>query len=472
MVNRKFKKFVCLIISLVVDSVKKIQDLFFLLLKKASDTICFICTQSRIFDKTKIICILIFRNSFLMFFFQTRRRFVHYIATVVHEYQDTPLHAAVQAYDENEVLHLLYQGYQPHRRNLDKVTPLDLAFGSRREMMLIVMHYFQSVNYTWSEDMYQAYLQVRRTLEEYNLTQYLFEMICYFANIDLRKYADYTALQIVVCLLPMKKDLVKNLLDLGCDPFVVDKDGNNILHLLATARDLTPSLMCSRVRALLFIERGVEVNAQNKDKNTPLHITIQKHTKLETVFLRNDADIYIKNNEGKTPLDEALSQDDNYYITLMVKYTILAEHRGQPIPHQIMTMFQRDPRLTVRYDHFEQEIRLLKQMKISPDSEITYYDLLTKPRDEVFKVIRTNVMLHAYNYRTGTCLAFENDVFHVIREATRLNRVEEMSLLLLCAMVGDRLSYYGILAISRNFKGTDSFFLENALKLLGIEIPS
>ncbi|KAH9169141.1 putative ankyrin repeat protein, partial [Lactarius sanguifluus] len=55
-----------------------------------------------------------------------------------------------------------------------------------------------------------------------------------------------------------------------------------------------------------LLERGVDVNAQDKDHETPLHLAsrLRLH-EMARILLKHGADVNMKNSEGKSPLELA-----------------------------------------------------------------------------------------------------------------------------------------------------------------------
>jgi ankyrin repeat protein len=73
-----------------------------------------------------------------------------------------------------------------------------------------------------------------------------------------------------------------------------DRNGNTLLHFAAAGDNV--ALIDSLIKC------GLEINAQNKLGQTPLHIAY-KHGKLETslLLIRYSADTNIRDNDGNIP---------------------------------------------------------------------------------------------------------------------------------------------------------------------------
>ena len=92
----------------------------------------------------------------------------------------------------------------------------------------------------------------------------------------------------------------KNIICSICPGSIVnmkDEAGNSLLHL-ALIFDI----------AKLFVEHKANVNAQNLDGSTPLHVFAErKHFEHTKLLIDHDADVALKDNEGKTALHIAAS---------------------------------------------------------------------------------------------------------------------------------------------------------------------
>ncbi|CAI6330860.1 unnamed protein product [Periconia digitata] len=116
----------------------------------------------------------------------------------------------------------------------------------------------------------------------------------------------------------------EQLLARGVDPTVLDRDGNNVLHLLS------PKLFAKKAAAALssevfkqYVALGVPINTRNKDGETPLSIFIQQshhatldrygesymhefdlkkitaHTEMLPLFVEAGADLFTVNDKGE-----------------------------------------------------------------------------------------------------------------------------------------------------------------------------
>jgi ankyrin repeat protein len=99
-----------------------------------------------------------------------------------------------------------------------------------------------------------------------------------------------------------KLGIIKEALDKGTDPNLKNEDDYTLLHMAVKHKQ--------REIEELLIARKADVNAKNKNGNTPLHIvamwgTEPGYTEMADPLLDAKANPHEKNKEGKTALDIA-----------------------------------------------------------------------------------------------------------------------------------------------------------------------
>ena len=120
-----------------------------------------------------------------------------------------------------------------------------------------------------------------------------------------------------------RREMVKLLLDKGCDPDIRSKSGttghNDGTALLAAAFWGRPEI------AATLIQRGAKVNATAAKGVVPLHEAARMgQIEIAELLLKHGADVNAKDQDGTTPLDWATSYKE---ITEMMK--LLRKHGGQ-----------------------------------------------------------------------------------------------------------------------------------------------
>jgi len=130
---------------------------------------------------------------------------------------------------------------------------------------------------------------------------------------------------------------IKRLLDLGYEINAVDTDtGSTPLHWACSK---------SQQHAIRFlVERGANINAQNRRGFTPLHsLIINRVEPLAFWLIKKGADIRITNNEGHTPVDLALpwTQKEMEELYLKVKAGQISM-AGDQTPHVVKQSLRMD----------------------------------------------------------------------------------------------------------------------------------
>lgn len=159
---------------------------------------------------------------------------------------------AVAKNDEKTISEHLRNATNPNISHYKGLTPLEWAAKNQRED-----HFFRILNF--------------HTVQ----TPILFRAICFWQNY------------------PHLNDILPKLQAVR---FTKDIHGNTILHYLA------PLAGCQLLR--YFLEAGMDVNAQNKDGNTPMHLADEKNLLVLGEF---KGDYEKQNNTGFSVLDRVLS---------------------------------------------------------------------------------------------------------------------------------------------------------------------
>jgi ankyrin repeat protein len=186
--------------------------------------------------------------------------------------KQTPLHMATQMGNLETVKILLQAGASPYTKDSEQQTALHYARRlGHSEIESLIMQYAKQ------QQQNSVFLQAIATQDETNLEK---------------------------CL---EQGFALNILD----PY-----GNSILHH-AIRTDTTPHIL------ELLLRNGVDINVQNNDLDTPLHLAIKaQNTPLVRVLLQFRPDITLKNKAGDSPkkLAEKTSRELN---------ALLARYQGQ-----------------------------------------------------------------------------------------------------------------------------------------------
>ena len=111
-------------------------------------------------------------------------------------------------------------------------------------------------------------------------------------------------------------DLVKLMLEKGASPQIANQQGSTPLHLACTADNQCIYL------AYLLLCHGAQVNAQDSQKRTPLHLT--RNFEMARFLLESHADPNASDHCGQTPLQAILHPRRRYRKTLWIQ--LFANH--------------------------------------------------------------------------------------------------------------------------------------------------
>jgi ankyrin repeat protein len=147
------------------------------------------------------------------------------------------------------------------------------------------------------------------------------EILRYKPEIDSKNKDGLTPLQLMIKSYLVEQKIVELLLDHGASLKAVDKTGKKIIHIAYPKPSVIKLLIC----------RGVEVNAQDNDGNTRLHLFLSMRLKREKerlmpfskniikILLDAGAKPKIKNKKGETPLGIAIKSGNKEAIDLLKK---------------------------------------------------------------------------------------------------------------------------------------------------------
>ncbi len=125
----------------------------------------------------------------------------------------------------------------------------------------------------------------------------------------------------------------KRLIEKGANVMALDKEKNTLLHFVFDDK-----------LATIIIDKGVDVNSKNKLGDTPLHtlvrqdLTFSRESKVKTfeVFIKKGADVNSQNNKGQTPLMFAIKRYNRFYIKKLIEAGAdvkLKDKQGNTILH-------------------------------------------------------------------------------------------------------------------------------------------
>lgn len=116
-------------------------------------------------------------------------------------------------------------------------------------------------------------------------------------------------------------ELVKVLVDNGCDVTYIDTNGKTLMHRLV--QGVNPRVSESQVLPLMQLcaDHGVDVMAKDNAEDTPLHLAVRDgRAQLVAWLLEQGADATEKNNQDKTPITLALDYGLPHISELLATY--------------------------------------------------------------------------------------------------------------------------------------------------------
>lgn len=139
-----------------------------------------------------------------------------------------------------------------------------------------------------------------------------------------------------------RADVLQYLKDNGTDLTIIDpKTGGNLIHSWASTTTTTTS-KSSHETLKMLLDAGCKIDQQDNDLNTPLHVAISSmklltHPQSSTAYavmalIKDGASTSLKNAEGFTARDVALSRGNNIALQIFDDFTKpTATAEGNPI---------------------------------------------------------------------------------------------------------------------------------------------
>lgn len=127
--------------------------------------------------------------------------------------------------------------------------------------------------------------------------------------------------------------IVQALIDAGADVHARDKHGDSTLHRASGNRnqEVARSLVKKEVDLLaivgMLLRHSVDINARNHELVTPLHRAARNGRKaLVSLMLENGAEATTTDHRGRTPLDDAIANEDEDIIQILGPRKIKSMH--------------------------------------------------------------------------------------------------------------------------------------------------
>nr|WGO62760.1 ankyrin repeat protein [Wadden Sea poxvirus] len=229
----------------------------------------------------------------------------------------TPLHYAVSTNNTNIIKLLLDRGANVNEQDKEGHTPLyyySIVNNVKLDVVKLLLDYGSDINIKTTLNETALHIYADTKLNNVDVMKLLLDKdIC----INDENINGLSALSFAVK--NDNIDTIKLLLSKGADINIISKCGDTLLHYLNNYNHEINILKMS-----IFLQLGLDVNKQNHDGDTPLHLACRREPTVDLInlLLDNGANINIKNNNGSTPLHRYVLEHP-YHTTIDVMKLLL-----------------------------------------------------------------------------------------------------------------------------------------------------
>eukprot|EP01025_Chloroclados_australasicus_P014248 TRINITY_DN16675_c0_g2_i1.p1 TRINITY_DN16675_c0_g2~~TRINITY_DN16675_c0_g2_i1.p1 ORF type:complete len:394 (-),score=38.50 TRINITY_DN16675_c0_g2_i1:239-1420(-) len=222
----------------------------------------------------------------------------------------TPLHLAIRNRHTPMVHELIMKGADPNILDGHGVSAVHAAVSAYDKQQLQIILRSPKVDVNVNDKLQRSPIIAAAHAKDLEAIEMLLQAGC---DMNFRDRRGRTALH--WCALNLKSRIVQKLCEYGADANRQDKKGWTPLHVMmihkvihglvdAPAKERTTIIQT-------LVNHGANVNAIDMDRNTPLHLAAKidaRHVMLKRL-LKNGADVFARNDDGKEPSD--IAQENN-----------------------------------------------------------------------------------------------------------------------------------------------------------------